>query len=99
MHIPMLELGNLLGAIAIGVGAWIGHRVTKPRDHERAAVLDRIAQGAAALVVRMNPTSSWAVLLQNTVQMIAAAAGLPTKNAGAIERAAASALSTLGKAP
>ncbi len=39
-----------------------------------------------------NPTDSWRNLLANTVREVSNAAGLPTKNAGAIERAAAAAL-------
>lgn len=92
-------LGPLVGLVATAVGAWIATRITKPKDHERAELLAKIAAGAAALVVALNPGASWATLLQQVEAQIATAAGLPTRNAQAIQRAAAEALSALGKAP
>jgi hypothetical protein len=69
------------------------------RDFYRAALLSSIAAGAAALVVSLNPAAAWKDLLQATINGISGAAGLPTANLGAIERAAADALARLGKLP
>lgn len=93
------DLGNIIGLAATLVGVWLGHRIIKPRDHERAAALERIASGAAALVVAMNPKAPWADLFNLVVGQVASAAGVPTQSKDAIERAAAAALVTMGKAP
>ncbi len=90
---PAIEL------VATAVGAWLLHRLRKPSDHQRAELLALIAKESAAFLVAMYPSKPWAELLQLLVQRIAAAAGLPTKNAQAIENAAASALRELGKSP
>lgn len=90
---PAIEL------FATALGGWLLHRISKPRDHDRAALLALIAKDVAAFVVSMFPNKTWAELLQLVVQRIAASAGLPTKNAQAIENAAAAALIALGKAP
>jgi uncharacterized membrane protein len=93
------DLGSLVGLAATLLGTWLGTRFLKPKDHDRALLLEKIAEGAAALVVATFPTASWATLLQNVVTQVAKAAGLPTQNGDAIERAAAAALLKLGKAP
>lgn len=90
---------QLILAAAVAVGSWIGTRIIKPTDKDRAEHLDVIARAAAALVVGMNPTAPWATLLQNVVNQILTAAGLPTSNRAAIERAAANALASLGRLP
>lgn len=79
------------------IGGWIGTRIIRPRDHDRAEALDRIARGAATLVVSLYPKADWATLLKAVVDQIADSAG--TRNRNAIERAAASALTALGKNP
>lgn len=94
-----LDLAGIIGLAATAVGTWLGHRIIQPRDHERAAALEAIAKGAAALVLSLNPTAKWAELLRMVVDQIASAAGLPTRNRDAIERAAAAALIGLGKDP
>jgi hypothetical protein len=99
MHLSLASIGPLVGLVATLVGGWIGHRFTSPKDHDRAAHLAAIARDAAALVAGLNPTASWAELLRMTVDQIATAAGLPTTNKDALERAAAGALSAIGKAP
>jgi hypothetical protein len=43
-------------------------------------------------MVSLNPNAKWAELLQLTVNAISTAAGVPTTNKDAIERAAAAAL-------
>lgn len=91
------DLGSIIGLAATIAGTWLGTRIIRPRDHQRAAALDAIAQGAAALVVSLNPNAKWADLLKSVVQQIAAAAGVPTQNKDAIERAAAKALMTFGR--
>jgi len=93
------DFGQLIALAATLIGGWLGHRLTKPKDRDRAALLDQIAEGAAALVVSLFPSEHWSVLLENVVKQIAAAAGVPTRNVDAIERAAASALTKLGKNP
>lgn len=94
-----IDYGALVGLLATILGSWIGHRLTKPSDHERALLLERIANDAAALIVATFPNAAWAVLLDNVLATIAKSAGLPTRNADALERAAAAALTRLGKAP
>jgi hypothetical protein len=96
MHFDWL---SIVGLIATAVGGWIGHRFTAPKHQDRAALLERIAVAAAALVVSLNPNANWATLLEMVVNQIASAAGTPTTNRDAIQRAAASALTHLGKNP
>lgn len=96
---PHLDLGLILNAVALVIGTWLGSRIIQPRDHDRAAHLDAIAQGAAALAVSLFPNATWLVLLEQTVKQIASAAGVPTRNVAALNRAAAAALTRLGKAP
>jgi hypothetical protein len=91
--------GQLIGLLATGLGAWLGTRIIRPRDHERAQALDAIARGAAALVVSINPTAKWAQMLEQVVKTIASTAGVPTTSQPAIQRAAAAALTGLGKDP
>lgn len=88
----MQLLGPIVGIVATGVGAWIARHLKKPTDVDRATLLATIAADAAAFVVHMYPGKTWADALQLVVQQISTAAGLPTKNAQAIQRAAASAL-------
>jgi hypothetical protein len=92
-------INQAIGLLAIAVGGWLGRRIITPTDAQRAAHLDKIASGAASLAVSMFPNQPWAILLENTVKQIAAAAGVPTANRDAIQRAAAAALTALGKAP
>lgn len=92
-------LDQVLGLAALLLGAWLSKRIVTPKDGERASLLAEIARGAAALVVSLYPKASWAELLEQTVNQIAAAAGVPTRNAAAIQRAAAEALARLGKLP
>ncbi len=92
-------LGPLVGLLATGLGAWIGKRIITPKDHERAALLDTIAAGAASYIAGAYPGKPWAELVQLVIQRISTAAGLPTTNSTAIENAAALALARLGKGP
>lgn len=89
----------VITAVAVVLGGWIARRITSPRAHERAQLLAQIAGDAAALVVATHPKMGWAQLLAEVVRVVSAAAGVPTRNAGAIERAAAGALRTAGKSP
>jgi hypothetical protein len=90
---------NLLGVIAVGIGGWIASRIKKPTDLDRAKLLAEIARDSAALVVTLNPTADWGTIVKQTVDAILNAAGLPTRNLGAVERAAAAALLALGRKP
>ena len=90
-------LSPVVLGLAVSFGHWLGSKIKSPTDAERATILEKIADGAAALVVAMNPKANWTDLLKSVVQAIEAAAGVPTKDAGAIERAAAAALTKLGK--
>jgi hypothetical protein len=94
---PLSLLSPLLLGFAVAAGHWLGSKIKNPTDADRATILAHIADGAAALVIALNPKANWTDLLKSTVQAIEAAAGVPTSNAAAIERAAASALSKLGK--
>jgi hypothetical protein len=94
------DLGSIIGLAATILGTWLGTRIIRPRDHERAQALDAIAKGAAALVVSIAPPGAkWPDLLKSVVDNISAAAGVPTRNRDAIERAAAAALNAMGKTP
>lgn len=92
-------INPLIALLATALGGFFAHRFTSPKDLERASLLSKIAAGAAAFMVGLYPNKAWAELLQLVIGQIAAAAGLPTKNAAAIERAAADALAQLGKLP
>lgn len=92
-------INQVISLAALAVGSFILTRLRRPRDHERAALLSTIARGAAALVVSLNPTAAWPALLAQVVNQIASAAGVPTQNTAAIQRAASEALATLGKLP
>jgi len=92
-------LQPIVTALALVLGGWIARRITSPRAHERAQLLAQIAADAAALIVATHPKMAWTQLLTEVVRVVSAAAGVPTRNAGAIERAAAGALKTLGKLP
>lgn len=100
MQIPW---GGLLNVVIAGAGLWIANTLAKSHSNgasvQRAVLLEKIAAAAASLVVSLYPAAPWAVLLEQVVARIAAAAGLPTQNADAIERAAAAALTSLGKNP
>lgn len=99
MTLPANLLQQLLEAAAVVVGGLLVHAIKTPKAHERAAVLSAIANEAAAWIVAHYPDKPWAELLEAVVQRIATAAGLSTRNATAIENAAAAALTRLGKAP
>lgn len=90
---------SILGVVAVGIGGWIASRIRKPSDLDRALLLSAIAQDAAGLVLANNPKLSWVGLLEATIRQIAQVAGLPTKNAAAIQRAAAGALVKVGAVP
>jgi hypothetical protein len=96
---PHLDLNQWLSLAALVIGTFFGRRIIRPRDSERAQLLAEIAKAAAALAVAMNPSASWASLLQNVINQVATAAGVPTKNQAAIQRAAALALTDLGVKP
>jgi len=97
VHIPFPIINSLLGIVGVALGGLIAKALHTPQDHDRALLLEKIADGAAALVVSMNPRAQWADLLKQVIKAIEAAAGLPTDNAAAIERAAAASLARLGK--
>lgn len=96
MHWDAL-LTPIILAVATAIGGWAARHIKKPSDMDRAALLAQIAKAAAALVVNTHPNATWATLLEQTIQQIASAAGVPTKNGAAIQRAAAEALAAMGK--
>ena len=92
---------NLMGVLGIAVTmifGWLAHRITKPKDAERAATIEKIAQGVVALLVVAWPKASWTDLIQKAIDAMIAA-GAPSTNKAALERAAAAALTELGKNP
>lgn len=89
----LFHIVSLIATVGIPVLAtWLVKKLKTPSDLERAGLLAHIAEAAAALVVSINPKADWATLLEQVVQQIASAAGLPTTNQAAIQRAAAAAL-------
>lgn len=97
MHLNWLSIVQLIASVAVpALGAWLIKKYKTPTDLERATLLSHIAEAAAALVVSLNPKADWATLLQQVVAQIASAAGLPTNNMAAINRAAAAALMKVG---
>jgi hypothetical protein len=91
---------NLAISVAtLAIGGVIAHALHTPKDLERAQLLQQIAGDAAAYVVSTNPAAPWALMLADVVRKISTAAGLPTSNSAAIERAAAGALVSLGVKP
>lgn len=88
----------VLPSLAMLAGAALHGYVTKPRHQERAAkadLLSKIANDAAALVYANNPNLPVAQLIRDTVRQISTAAGLPTTDVGAQERAAAAAIAAV----
>lgn len=83
---------QIIETAALALGFWFTSRYKTPTDKQRAELLSHIANDAAALIVTMMPGASWAVLLQALIAKLSGAAGLPTRNAEAIQQAAASAL-------
>jgi len=94
-----MSWGTFIGLAATLIGGWLGHRITKPKDADKAATLDRIARGAVAIIVAAFPKADWTKLLELAVDAISKAAGVPTTNKAAIERSAAAALTEVGKNP
>ena len=95
---PWIVPAALLGATALH--AFLEHlRKHDPTDIERAALLDQLAQGAAAVIVALFPGKPWAELVALVVQRILNAPGVPTRSKQAVENAASAALVRLGKAP
>lgn len=92
-------LEAIVGPVALIVASLIIRSIKNPTDRDRASLLSTIANAAAALVVSKNPTAPWANLLADVIREISTAAGLPTQNAKAIERAAAEALAAQGVKP
>lgn len=92
-HLPWPAITNFA---ALVIGGWIARGLNKTKAHQRAELLSTIARGAAALIVNAYPGRTWAELLAATVQKILDAAGLPTADPHAVERAAAEALASLG---
>ncbi len=88
---------DLLATAAVAIGTWIGSRLLKPTDLQKASHLAIIAEAAAALVVSTNPSAKWPILMDLTIHQISGAAGLPVQNPDAIKRAAAAALINVGK--
>jgi hypothetical protein len=73
------------------VGLWIAHRLTKPRDHDRAALIARIASDAAALAVHLFPYWTVDDLVARVVEDLRRASGL-TGNELVLKRAAVAAV-------
>ena len=92
-------LGSGLEVAALVMLPMLAGWLRKPKVHERAMALDAIARGAAALAMSLAPKASWAEKLSATIAQMEKAAGLPTANRDAIERAAAGALSQMGELP
>lgn len=65
----------------------------------RAHLLRQIAEDAAALTIQRYPKATFEQSLGFVVQAMSSAAGLPTRNGAALERAAAGALIRYGKQP
>lgn len=99
MHLSWDMVSTIVGLVATAVGTWLGTRIIKPKDKDRAELLDRIADGCAALILSLYPDKPWAELIRMVIQRISGAAGVPTQSAVAIENAAAGALRRLGKEP
>lgn len=95
--LPVVTL--LLQSIIPIALVWIGKHTSTQKDAARAAALQHIADGAAALVLANNPANAWAQLLKRTIEMLQQSPAVPTTNAEALERAAASALTRLGVKP
>jgi len=89
----LLELGALV------LGGLIAKHVKTGADAARATALAQVAADCAAAVYANNPRLQWLELVKSTVAAITTAAGLPTRNRGAIERAAKAALLRVGVSP
>lgn len=91
--------GPVMGILSLVIGGWFAKKVVTPKDHERAVLLNTIAKGAVSIIVAAFPKADWAKLLELSVDAISRAAGVPTQNTEAINRAAAAALTEMGKNP
>lgn len=88
-----------IAAAALAVGGVLIHWIKKPSDLERADLLSRLANEAAALILSSNPKAPYAQLLQQLVSHLSQAPAVPTDNGDAIKRAAAAALVAQGVKP
>jgi len=92
-------ISQAIGFVALLIGGWWVRRQSTPTEQSRAQHLAQIATDTAALVVSANPKAAWAQMLEQTVQQLTGAAGIPVTNRDALQRAAAGALARLGKLP
>lgn len=85
------DLNSILG-IVITIGLGLLHQAIKtPKDHERAALLTRLADDAAAVCLSVAPDAPWAQLVAEIVARLKAA-GAPTSNDTVLQKAATAAL-------
>lgn len=92
-----LDINSVLDLAVIVLGFFIHHAVRKPKDNERADLIRRLADDAAAVVLNLMPNASWAQILAQVVAKLNAAEAAPTGNAKVVEDAATAALVRLGK--
>lgn len=90
-----LTIRDLVVAALFFLGALFGVRFRPPSDLERADLLERIARGAVAEILRVNPNLGAESVVAEVVRVVSAAPGVPTRNLRAIQRAAAVALKAL----
>jgi len=87
----------LLGLVIAGVGLLIRRSIKTPRDSERALLLAALANDAAAVVVNLTPTATWAQMVRDIVARLASESTVPTSNRSKLETAATAALVRLGR--
>ena len=88
---PWDIIGMLVQPLAFVVVGWLGTNVIKkPKDHERADTIEKIARAAASQLVSEFPDKPWATLIEEIIGQIGDQ--IPTTNRVVARRAASEAL-------
>lgn len=89
---------NAILVIVVGaLGAILRQAIVTPSDSDRAHLITRLADDAAAVVLNLNPKADWAQMVRDVIAKLAANPATATENSHVLESAAIGALSRLGQ--
>ena len=94
MHAIIAQWVTFLTAMVpvaiVAAGGWLAKSLRTPTELDRAQHLAILANDVATTVCDLMPQATWAAKVEQAVQQLSKAAGLPTTNTDAIRRAAVS---------